>query len=196
MKTFKHIPENHCLSTFSTTGQPLISRDIFIMEEVWKEVIGYEGLYQVSNLGKVKSIKKNILLKPVFDKRGYNMVSLYINGKGKTNKIHRIIAIAFIPNPENKPQVNHKDCNKNNNSVENLEWNTNRENIQHAYNNGLKQSSIDRIKKLKAKSVINIITGEEFESCTAAAKSINYSQSRLSSILLNDKINKTNLKYK
>jgi hypothetical protein len=104
---------------------------VFIMqtqEEIWKDVVGYEGLYQVSNLGRVRSFgfdkwHKGKIIKGCFDgKKKYLFVSLHKEGKSKGFNIHRLVATAFIPNPNNLPQVNHKDENKENNCVENLEW--------------------------------------------------------------------------
>ena len=116
------------------------------MTEVWKDIEGYEGLYQVSNLGRVKSLPKKtknqysykeIMLKQNKDKDGYLIVNLTKNKKGKTYKVHRLVAFAFIPKIKNKEIINHKDGNKQNNSVDNLEWCTNRENIIHAFKNNL-----------------------------------------------------------
>lgn len=91
--------------------------------EIWKDCKGYEGLYQVSNLGRIWSIKRQKYLKGCGDKDGYLRVSLTAkNGKVKTEKIHRLVAIAFISNPLGLPVVNHKDENKQNNTVDNLEW--------------------------------------------------------------------------
>ena len=97
-------------------------------KEYWKPVVGYEGHYQVSNFGRVKSIKfgKEIMLKQHINiKGGYYYVCLLKNGKHKNYYVHRLVAQAFIPNPNNLPQVNHKDENKTNNNVDNLEWCTN-----------------------------------------------------------------------
>ena len=104
------------------------------MKEVWKDIQGYEGLYQVSNLGNVKSLNYNRtgeerIITPVKSGRGYLCVSLYKNGIHKKFLIHRLIAQVFIENPENLPQVNHIDENKRNNRVENLEWCTNKYNV-------------------------------------------------------------------
>ena len=115
------------------------------MEEIWKDIRGYEGLYQISNLGRIKSLPKwrvkygygEIILKQSIGKKGYKVISLNKNKKRKQYKVHRLIAEAFIPNPENKPQINHIDGNKLNNDINNLEWCTQNENIQHAYNTGL-----------------------------------------------------------
>ena len=92
--------------------------------EIWKPVDGYEGLYEVSNLGRVKSLKygNEKVLKPVKDKDGYLVVSLYRDGKRKMFKIHRLVAIAFIPNPEGFEQINHIDEDKTNNVALNIEW--------------------------------------------------------------------------
>lgn len=114
-------------------------------KEVWKDIEGYEGLYQISNLGRVKSLPKirgrtlveERILSPVLGNRGYKMIMLYKNNGNKRFSIHRLIAKAFIPNISNKPYINHKDGNKLNNSIENLEWCTCRENIIHALNMGL-----------------------------------------------------------
>lgn len=96
------------------------------MEEVWKDIAGYEGLYQVSNLGRVKSTPrsrtKGGIMTQHYDKRGYKVVMLCKDAKAKMCKVHRLVAGAFIPNPDNKPQINHKDECKTNNCVFNLEW--------------------------------------------------------------------------
>ena len=113
------------------------------MNEIWKDIEGYEGKYQVSNLGNVKSLnyknsgkEQNIAL--CNDADGYLLVNLRLNNKVKTKRVHRLVAQAFIPNPENKPQVNHIDGNKKNNKIENLEWCTCEENQRHAWDKGLK----------------------------------------------------------
>lgn len=91
------------------------------MKEIWKDVIGYEGLYQVSNLGNVKSVKKDKKLSILKSGR-YNHLSLSKNGTIKNHSIHRLVAQAFIPNPNNYNIINHKDENTRNNCVDNLEW--------------------------------------------------------------------------
>lgn len=92
--------------------------------ETWKPVKGYEGLYEISNFGRVKSLKfgKEKILKSYKNKGGYLFVILCINGKCKAFKVHRLVAEAFLPNPEGFEQVNHKNEVKTNNCVENLEW--------------------------------------------------------------------------
>jgi hypothetical protein len=120
--------------------------------EIWKEVKGYEGLYEISNLGNVKSLSRSIvrgngvmgkafvnskLVKKSITRLNYEKVNLSKNNVAKTFAVHRLVAIAFIDNTENKPQVNHKDGNKLNNCVDNLEWCTASENQLHALKLGL-----------------------------------------------------------
>lgn len=109
--------------------------------EIWKEVEGYEGFYQVSDRGNVKSLDrqtkggffKGYLRKLDKDKYGYWVVRLQRNGNSRTFKVHRLVALAFIDNPETRPVINHKDGNRANNLKENLEWYTVQENVQHSF---------------------------------------------------------------
>lgn len=110
------------------------------MKEIWKPILGYEGQYEVSNLGNVKSLKrrakghsgyqkkKDRLLKPRINKQGYATVSLCKDSKVKVMLVHRLVAIAFVPNPENKGIVDHIDVDKLNNNANNLRWCTQKEN--------------------------------------------------------------------
>lgn len=101
------------------------------MEEVWKNVVGYEGLYQVSSTGRVKNTKTQKILKPWKNDAGYFMIKLPSKQKkrGKSFRVHRLVAMAFIDNPNNLPFINHKDEDPSNNNVENLEWCTNAYNL-------------------------------------------------------------------
>ena len=128
--------------------------------EIWKYVAGYEGLYQVSNKGNVYRVYRTRalgrkrggrMLKPCYTSRGYLQVNLHKNGKRKTRTVHRLVAETFLPNPNGLPQVNHRDEDKDNNNVENLEWCTSK------YNNSY-GTRIERLsKKVRA---VNIKTGE------------------------------------
>lgn len=124
--------------------------------EIWKDVQGYENLYQVSNYGRIKSLahinnlgrlRPECILGVRLSDRGYHTAVLYNNGKPKSFRVHQIVAKAFIPNPENKPHVNHLDGVKSNNCVENLEWVTISENMKHAFKIGLNKISCERDSK-------------------------------------------------
>jgi hypothetical protein len=114
------------------------------MEEIWKPVIGYEGLYQVSNLGRIKNVKQQNILLGDMHVKGYRRVCFSVNCVSSVLLVHRIVAQTFIPNKDNKPCVNHKDCNKTNNEVENLEWVTYRENNLHTINQGRRSKTRKR----------------------------------------------------
>lgn len=112
-------------------------------EEIWKDIPGYNGKYKASNLGNIKSMnyhrgKKEKILKSYKNHSGYFMVSVCRNNKRETYSCHYLVAITFIPNPENKPEINHRDLNKKNNCIENLEWITHIDNAKHAVKNGVK----------------------------------------------------------
>lgn len=135
------------------------------MQEIWKDIEGYEGLYQVSNLGRVKSMERYVInhsgvsylihekirkateKKDKNKKQGYMHIALYKNNKGKNYYVHRLVAEAFIENPENKKTVNHINGNKHDNRVENLEWLTYSENNVHAIEKGLNGTEQRRNKK-------------------------------------------------
>lgn len=119
------------------------------MEEVWKDIEGYEGLYQVSNLGRIKSVKRIVnckneaklsikekILIQAKGTRGYKFVRLSKNNKSKTIRVHKIVAKAFIPNKNNGKVINHLDCNVENNCVSNLEWCTQSENVKYSWKLG------------------------------------------------------------
>ncbi len=103
------------------------------MKEIWKDIPDYEGLYQISNLGNVRSIKNDIYtLKQNDDGKGYKKVRLCKNGKIKSFRVHRLVAQAFIDNPNNYPEVNHKDYNRSNNAIYNLEWSNRKDNMEYS----------------------------------------------------------------
>ena len=124
--------------------------------EEWRDIFGYEGLYKVSNLGRVRSISygNEKIRKPVLCNPGYFSMVLYKNNFPQSVRIHVLVAKAFIPNPENKPEVNHHFGNKKDNRASELEWMTGSENKQHAYDIGLKRSGSDHPRaKFTAKQV-------------------------------------------
>lgn len=143
------------------------------MKEEWRDIVGYEGIYQVSNTGLVRSLDrlrkhkgnnvvkiKGVTLKGyVSDSTGYRMVGLSKNGNAKTFTVHRLTATHFLENIKNKPQVNHIDCDKLNNRIDNLEWSTSSENTKHAYDNnliGILRGEKRKNSKLKDLEVIEI----------------------------------------
>lgn len=131
-------------STFTNKGS---ENAIDLSDEVWKDISGYEGKYQISSHGRVKSlfyhntkgVKREGFLKVATDKKGYSRCALSLNNKLTTFKVHRLVASAFIPNPSNLPMVNHIDGNKSNNNVSNLEWCDNSYNQKHAWKNGSRE---------------------------------------------------------
>ena len=137
--------------------------------EVWRDIKDFEGLYQVSNLGRVKSLNyrrtsKEQVLKPRPAKSGYVEAALYKNSKCKYIQTHRLVATAFCENPNNNPQVNHKDGNKQNNKANNLEWCTPSENQRHAFKLGLKKVSGSALsRKMKIKCVDLDITADSIK---------------------------------
>lgn len=125
-----------------------------IEDEVWKDVVGYEGLYMISDKGRVLSCKKSIIrnngrptnfpekiMKPMINHKGYEIIDLRKKGSRKCGFVHRLVAKAFLDNNGNKPQVNHKNGIKTDNNLNNLEWVTNQENMTHAFENGLTNNS-------------------------------------------------------
>lgn len=112
------------------------------MEEVWKDIVDYEGIYQISDMGRIRGFSKfgttYLSLKP--KKTGYVCVGLLKDGVRTDKRVHRLVASAFLPNPEKKPYVNHKKGIKHDNRVTELEWSTESENDIHAYQTGLRKS--------------------------------------------------------
>lgn len=144
---------------------------MLLPKQIWKDIPGYEGKYQVSNTGKVRSLNynntgKTEVLKPCISNMGYKLINLWKNGKGKNYLIHRLVALAFIPNPNNYPMINHKDENPKNNAVWNLEWCTPQYNINYGTRNERASNSMKGKYKGKnnpsAKSVLMFTLDGEF----------------------------------
>lgn len=139
--------------------------------EIWKEIEGYNGLYLISSHGRVMSLfaNKQKIIKQGKTKKGYMIVGITHKAKFKNYKVHRLVAKAFIPNPQNKPEVNHKDLNKANNNVDNIEWVTGHENFLHAVANG-----VCLPKKLKYKKTKDIIVVDLTNTIVRHYKSIKH----------------------
>ena len=147
--------------------------------EIWKDIEGYDGLYQVSDKGRVKSVKfgKEKILKPGRDKDGYLLVILSKNGERNTYRVHRLVAQAFLPNPNDLPQINHKDEVKTNNSVQNIEW------CDQKYNHNYGTIN-QRIAEKCSKPVLQFTkSGEfikEYKSVMDVQRNLGYAQSNIS----------------
>ena len=167
------------------------------MEEIWKDIAGYEGKYQVSNLGRVRSLPRTFLdvngrrqifkgcvLKRILRKNGYMVVTFYGSGKFHQMMIHRLVAGAFIPNPNNLPMINHKDEDKTNNHVDNLEWCSAQYNS--TYNN-----IHYRNKEKRRKAVIQMTLDDEFvaeyESVREAERQTGFRNSNISAACRGEK---------
>lgn len=150
------------------------------MDIVWSKIKGFDN-YSVSNSGLIRNDNRGTIKAQQTDKYGYKTASIYKDGKGHPQRVHRLVADAFLSNPDKKPQINHKDGDKTNNNVNNLEWVTCSENIGHAINKGLRHyvpSYGMKGKKnpnagAKGKPVLVKETGEVFSSIIACSKALN-----------------------
>lgn len=169
-------------------------------EEVWKDIVGYEGYYQVSNLGRVKGLNrinarktplKEMMMKQKINQDGYRSLMLTKNGERKTFLVHRLVAIAFIENEYNKPVVNHIDENKLNNNVNNLNWMTVKENTN--WGNGVEKSHITQRKNIYA--ILEDGTDMYFNSITECAKYFNTGSGGIGNVLNGKRTKHKNMKF-
>lgn len=164
------------------------------MEEIWKDIAGYEGKYMVSNLGRVKSVERmkwngsgyyktpERILKARQNQDSYLYVRLCKDGKVKACTIHRLVAQAFLDNPDNLPQVNHIDENKENNHADNLEWVTCRENMNHGTrNHRIAEKNTNNPNRSKPVFSVDKVTGEikEFPSIAEAGRKLGISNGNI-----------------
>jgi hypothetical protein len=158
---------------------------------------GHEN-YNITKDGKVINNKTNVVLKQKIDRYGYYKVGLSNNGKIKTIRVHRLLALTYLPNPENKCDVNHIDGNKSNNDLSNLEWATRSENIKHAFKNGLKIITNKQrllLKERCSKRVLDTQTGIFYNSAVEASIILGINENTLYGYLSGANPNKTSLRY-
>ena len=180
-----------------------IRYDQMTPQEHWVPIPGYENYYEISSLANIRSINRTIPTKSGYLKlekertlaqrisnKGYLTVTLSKNGKSNSKHVHRLLAQAFIPNPENKATVNHIDGNKLNNNLDNLEWATYSENAFHAYKTGLYKSN-----ERKRRTIVDTCTGITYPSIKKAAIHLNINYTTCRNYLCGHSPNRTCLQY-
>jgi hypothetical protein len=162
--------------------------------EIWKDIVGYESLYQISNLGRVKSIAngKDLIMNGTVNK-GYIRVVLSKDSKPKLHFVHRLVLYAFATNPKNKKTINHINGLKADNRLDNLEWATHTENNQHAIQNGLNNNKGGKCHL--SKIVLNTQTGIFYDCIKDAAKTTNFNLHSVYNQVSGIIKNRTNLIY-
>lgn len=179
------------------------------MEEIWKDIEGYEKLYQISNFGRIRSkdrvtrngrcnkcIRKGKVLKPTLNQYGYLKIALWKENTTKFFGIHRLVAMTFLENNENKNEINHKDGNKTNNCIDNLEWVDRSENMKHAVRMGLLQTKgyIRKKKKIIQKD-LDGNTIKIWDSCSDIVRERGFSDSHIYACCKRKKHKKTAYGY-
>jgi hypothetical protein len=177
------------------------------MEEIWKDICGHNSLYQISNLGMVRSTESRVLInKKLFIKKrikvlkltktkgGYLAVTIGIKNNKKTYLTHRLVAIHFLENEFFKKCVNHKDLNKTNNNVLNLEWTTHKENTIHFFKKGNPYNRFGK-NNGRSKKIIDLKTLIIYDTINDAIKTVDFSQPYLSMMLSGKRKNKTSLQF-
>lgn len=159
------------------------------MTERWKDIPGYEGFYQVSDLGRVRRTKSGRVLKPHYNGHGYIQALLSKRGERKHKAVHRLVASAFIPNPEGKPQINHKNGVKSDNTVSNLEWCTASENLTHRHR-------VLGLPGCRSKKVVCLETGVVYPSAKAAAEAIGVNRTAVAQCCLGTQKTSKKLHFK
>ena len=157
------------------------------ISETFLSVPGYEGYYEISNLGNIKSLRSGKLLKQASNKDGYKFVCLAKDGKSRSYGVHRLVALAFLPNPENLPEVNHKDESHDNNCVENLEWiskkgNRNYGTYRERMSKSLKESGTNN-KSISAYDKKTLKFVKSYDSITEAEKELGLSKGAIGKAL-------------
>ena len=166
--------------------------------EIWQSIEGYEGLYEVSNLGKVKRLggsklcpwDRDVNQRP--KKTGYRIVTLSKDGKPKTLHVHRLVAVAFVSNPQGLLEVNHKDLDKSNNAADNLEWTTRKKNMNHFLENGKRvyKHIVQGKPPPFSKNVFQLtkcgVLVKKWDSVTEAAKSLHIQKNNISACARNE----------
>lgn len=165
------------------------------MTEIWKDIKGYEGIYQISNTGKVISLDRIIYTKDnrqyfykgglkeyTEDKDGYLRVGLNKENKQKTVGVHRLVAEAFIPNPDNLPEVNHKDENKKNNCVDNLQWVEQIDNIQYG-TRAQRMAQTQKNNPARSYKVLCVETGIEYPSMAEAGRQLGINKGNIANTI-------------
>ena len=155
-----------------------------MVDEIWKDIPEYEGLYQISNLGDIRKIwkTKKTICKPSFDNKNYKQIVLTKNKKRKSYKVHRLVALTFLSNPNNYEEVNHKDENKQNNFVDNLEWCTSKYNCNYGTRNY--RCTKHRLHRIQQYDKKNNLIGE-YSSLKEAEKITNIKYQQISSCCRN-----------